>query len=122
MRREPLGIQRPAKKGEVHCPGEDGSVGREQNAQCLPHGMAKKKKEEKAQCKSSELGLIHSLTEGSPGGSVVNNLPAGDTRDAGSFPGSGRSPREGNGSPLQHSCLENPVDRGSWWAAVYGVV
>ena len=47
MRREPLGSQRPAKKGEVHCPGEDGSVGREQNAQCLPHGMAKKKKKKK---------------------------------------------------------------------------
>ena len=81
------------------------------------------KKKEEAQCKSSELGLIHSLTEGSPGGSVVNNLPAnaGDTRDAGSFLGSGRSPREENGSPLQYSCLENPMDRGAWRAAVPGV-
>lgn len=46
MRREPLGIQRLARSGEVHCPGEDGSVGLEQNAQCLPHGVAKKKKKE----------------------------------------------------------------------------
>ena len=81
----------------------------------------KKKKEEKAQCNSYDLGLIHSLTEVSPVGSVVNNLPAGDTRDAGSFPGSGRSPREGNGNPLQEACLENPMDRGAWWATVHGV-
>ena len=43
---------------------------------------------------------------------------AGDT---GSIPGSGRSPREGNGYPLQNSCLENPMDRGAWQATVYGV-
>ena len=49
---------------------------------------------------------------------VVKNLPAkaGDTRDAGSVPGWGRSPGEGNGNPLQYSCLENPMDRGGWWA------
>ena len=40
----------------------------------------------------------------------------------GSIPGWGRSPGEGNGSPLQYSCLGNPVDRGAWWAAVHGVV
>ena len=45
---------------------------------------------------------------------------AGDIRDAGSIPGSGRSPGEENGNPLQCSCLENPMDRGAWWAAVYG--
>ena len=37
------------------------------------------------------------------------------------IPGSGRSPGGGNSNPLQYSCLENPVDRGAWWAAVYGV-
>ena len=37
------------------------------------------------------------------------------------IPGSGRSPGEGNGYPLQYSCLENPMDRGSWWATVHGV-
>ena len=50
------------------------------------------------------------------GGSVVKNLPinAGAIEDLGSNPGSGRSPGVGNGSPLQYSCLENPMDRGAW--------
>ena len=39
----------------------------------------------------------------------------------GSIPGSGRSPGGGNGNPLQFSCLENPIDRGAWWAAIQGV-
>ena len=46
---------------------------------------------------------------------------AGDIRDAGSIPGSGRSPGGGHGKPLQDSCLENPMDRGAWWATVHGV-
>ena len=41
--------------------------------------------------------------------------------DLGSIPGSGRYPGEGNGNPLQYSCLENHMDRGAWWAAVHGV-
>ena len=47
---------------------------------------------------------------------VVKNPPAnaGDIRDMGSVPGSGRSPGEGNGSPLQYSCPENPMDGGAW--------
>ena len=51
---------------------------------------------------------------------VVKNLPAsaGDVRNVGSIPGSGRSPGEAYGSPLQYSCLENPMDRGSWQASV----
>ena len=53
-------------------------------------------------------------------GSVVENLPD-DARDVGSIPGSGRSPREVNGNPLQHSCLGNPMDRGAWQATVHGV-
>ena len=54
---------------------------------------------------------------------MVKNLPAnaGDIRDAGLIPGSGRSPRGGHGSPLQYSCLENPLDRGPWWAMVHRV-
>ena len=54
---------------------------------------------------------------------VVKNLPAnaGDLRDVGSIPGSGRSPGEGSGNPLQYSCLGNPRDRGAWWATVFGV-
>ena len=44
-----------------------------------------------------------------------------NARDLGSIPGSGRSPGEGNGNPLQYSCLENPMDGGAWWATVHGV-
>ena len=53
---------------------------------------------------------------------MVKNLPAnaGDTGDASLLPGSGRSPGEGNGTPLQYSSLENPMDRGAWQAIVYG--
>ena len=51
---------------------------------------------------------------------MVKNLSA-NAGDADLIPGLGRSPREGNGNPLQCSCLENPKDRGTWWAAVYGV-
>ena len=46
---------------------------------------------------------------------------AGDLRDVGLIPGSGSSPGEGNGNPLQYSCLENPMDRGAGWATVHGV-
>ena len=54
---------------------------------------------------------------------VVKNLPAnaGDRRDTGSIPGSGKFPGEGNDNPLQYSCLENPRDRGVWWAIVQGI-
>jgi len=57
---------------------------------------------------------------GYPGASAVKNLlvNAGDT---GSMPGLGGSPGEGNDNPLQYSCLGNPMDRGAWWATVYGV-
>ena len=54
---------------------------------------------------------------------LVKNLPAnaGDARDTGSIPGMGRLPGGGNDNPLQYSCLENPMDRGAWWAIVHGV-
>ena len=54
----------------------------------------------------------------SPGGSMVKNPPttAGDTADTSSIPGLGRSPGEGNGNPLQCSCLGNPMDREAWRA------
>ena len=52
--------------------------------------------------------------------SVVKNLPA-NAGDTVSIPELGRSPGEGNGNPLQYSCLENPMDRGVWWAAVHGI-
>ena len=59
----------------------------------------------------------------SPGGSVVKDPPAdvGDPGDAGSIPGSGKSPGERNGNPLQYSCLENSLDRGAWRAILHGV-
>ena len=54
-------------------------------------------------------------------GSAVRNPPAMQepAGDTGLIPGSGRSPGEGHGNTLQHSCLENPMDRGAWWASVH---
>ena len=57
---------------------------------------------------------------GFPGGSVGKES-ACIAGDLGSIPGSGRSLGEGNGNPLQYSCLENPMDREAWWATVHGV-
>ena len=57
----------------------------------------------------------HTHKNGFPGGSACN------PRDLSSIAGSGRSPGEGNGNPLQHSCLENPMDRAAWWATVHTV-
>ena len=54
---------------------------------------------------------------------VIKNSPAnaGDVREASSIPGLGRSPREGNGNPLQYSYLQNPMDRGAWQAMVHRI-
>ena len=54
-------------------------------------------------------------------GAPVANTPAPSAGDPGSIPGSGRSPEEGQGNPLQYSCLENSMDRGAWWATIHGV-
>ena len=67
----------------------------------------------------SKLGFII-LGMGFLGGSVGKNLPASAV-DLGSIPGSGRSPGEGNGNPLQDSCLQNPMDGGAGGASVHGV-
>ena len=64
--------------------------------------------------------LTSNFDQGFPGGSVVKSPPA----KAGitvSTPGWGRSAGEGNGNPLQYSCLEHPMDRGAWWATVHRV-
>ena len=55
---------------------------------------------------------------------MVKNSPANavDIRDTGSIPGLGRCPGEGHDNPLQYPCLENPMDRGAWWAMVHRVV
>ena len=63
------------------------------------------------------FSLVYMVYMGFPGGALVKNPPA-NAGDPGSIPGSRRSPGEGNGNPLQYSCLENPMDRGSWRAAV----
>jgi len=72
------------------------------------------------------LSLIpswHKMERASQMAQVVKTLPAnpGDTRDAGLIPGWGRSLGVGNGNPLQYSCLENPTDRGAWWATIHRV-
>ena len=58
--------------------------------------------------------------EGFPGGSEVKN-PSANAGDKCSIPGLGRSPGGGHGYPVQYSCLENPMDRGAWWATAHGV-
>ena len=63
----------------------------------------------------------YSHIAGFPGGSVAKNLIA-NTGDASSIPGSGRSPGIGDGNPLQYSCLENSMDRGTWRVTVDGAV
>ena len=83
-----------------------------------------------SKCRSSTTKLVSKIRfnidnhwsdmEGFPGGSVVKNLPA-NAGVTGSIPVSGRSPRDGNGNPLQYSCLENPMARGAWRATVHGV-
>ena len=60
------------------------------------------------------------LDWGFPGGSDGKEF-AHEARDPASIPGSGRSPGEGNGYPLQYSCLENCINRGAWWAKIHGV-
>ena len=66
------------------------------------------------------LFKIHTLLVGFPGGSKCTES-ACSAGDQSSVPGSGRPPGEGHGNPLQHSCLENPMDRGAWPATVHAV-
>ena len=70
--------------------------------------------------KQSAIWVLVTITQGFTGGSVIKNPPA-NAGDTGSIPGSGRYPGEGNGNPLQYSCLGNPTDRGDLWAIVHGV-
>ena len=66
--------------------------------------------------------MVHGVPKGGFPHSSVGKESACSTGDLGSTPGLGRSPGEGNGNPLQYSCLENPMDRGAWQAIVHGVV
>ena len=69
------------------------------------------------------LKAVYDKSKASHMALVITNSPAnaGDIRDAGSIPGLGRSPGGGHGNPLQHSCLENPMDREPWQATVHRV-
>ena len=70
---------------------------------------------------SNHLEMYTGVQQASQVVIVVKNLPAsaGDVRDTGSIPRSGRSLGEGKGNQLQYSCLENPMDRGAWWTTVH---
>ena len=70
-------------------------------------------------CTDNFLNILSYVQMGFPGGSEGKET-ACNARDLGSIPGSGRSPGGGKGSPLQYSCLENPMDRGAWRATVHG--
>ena len=72
------------------------------------------------QTRGHVLIMMTTMYWGFPGGSNGEES-ACNVRDLGSIPGLGRSPGEGDGNPLQYSCLENPMDRGAWWATVHGV-
>ena len=71
-----------------------------------------------------DSGILRYKERGFPDSAVIKNPPAnaGDTRDVGLIPGSGRCPGVGNGNPLQYSCLENFMDRGAWKTTVHGVI
>ena len=72
-------------------------------------------------CASIAADEIQTFLRGEfPGGSAIK-ASAWNAGDPGSIPGSGRSPGEGNGNPLQYSCLENPMEGGTWWATVHAV-
>ena len=69
----------------------------------------------------SQIIMLYAVNLGFPCGSMVKILPgnAGNAADVGVIPGLGRSPGEVNGNPLQHSCLENSMDRGAWQVTVH---
>jgi len=71
-------------------------------------------------CTLHDVSFFTKVRKDFPGGSMVKNLPA-NAGDTGSIPGLGRYPGEGNGNPLQYSCLGNPIDRGAWQATIHGI-
>ena len=70
--------------------------------------------------KAQLIGVHLYLLLSTRGGSEVK-VSAHNAGDLGSIPGSGRSPGEGSGNPLQYCCQENPMDRGDWWATAHGI-
>ena len=118
---------------EIHCPGDFTSV--PTGFRTMSQHWVRRQREELgsgqafgALCAAQEnfrqacafYSLLKLLQRGFPGGSVVKNPPP-NAGDMGLIPGSGRFPAGGNGNPLQHSWLENPMDRGAWWALVHRV-
>ena len=87
--------------------------GLENSMHCIVHGVTK------SWTQLSDFHF-HSFILGFPSGSMVKDMSA-NTGDSSSIPRLRRSLGEGNGNPLQYSCLENPRDGGVWWAAIYGV-
>ena len=84
---------------------------------CLNTSVGKEKVlEEQSVCPVFMTCYFMILGKGFPGGVVAKNLPAnaGNIKDVGSIPGSGRSPGRGHGNPLQYTCLEHPVYKGAW--------
>ena len=83
--------------------------------------IVEKRREVKSKGKRERYIQLNRVPKkGCPGSSVGKEL-ARYAGDLSLIPGSVRSPEEGNGNSLQYSCLENPIDRGAWWAAVHGV-
>ena len=72
---------------------------------------------------SMKVTILRVLLWNNPWGYYITNLPSkvGDARDVCSVPRLGRSPGGGHGNPLQYPCLENPMDRGAWWATVHRI-
>ena len=101
-------------KGHIQNPTHSGTQGRDNNLKGPGSGGSRGRRRGRRQLEPS-LGT----QVGFPGGAEVK-ASAYNVGDLGSIPGSGRSPGEGNGTPLQYSCLENPMDRGAWWATVHG--
>ena len=85
--------------------------------------MSRKNTHGKNKYSGSRLIMFYGSCRASQVVLVVKNWPAnaGDAGDLGSIPGLGRSPGGGQGNPFQHSCLENPMDRGAWQVTAHGV-
>ena len=98
--------------GFGRCPGE--GKGYPLQYSCLENPCAEETVKKSCLGKKLEVNLCQGIPGGSDGKESACN-----SGDLGSIPGSGRSPGEGKGYPLQYSCLENPMDRGAWWATVH---
>ena len=110
----------PHESGVARTPRSDSGITRDKAWPDSPQEHRRRNSERSTkQCVSDNAGNEGDTIlsqEGFPGGpdGEESTCPAGDAGDPGAIPGSGRSPGEGNGNPLQYSCLGNPTDRGAW--------